>query len=167
MNATHVCEICAIHVTEDLSSAAVLVKNQIPTILQSLYFPDVAPCDFWPFPSLKRLSSKVIILRLKRNVTQHNSSSQRHRGASSTDRSPGTNLYMKKGSNFRVAQVIYIFFLLRNMSESFWTLPCALHIIPLPYWFELGGERSTCAEEEQMHTELWVEKFMERDNFVN
>ena len=53
MNATHVSEICAIHLTEDLSSAAVLVENQIPTILQSLYFADVAPCDFFPFHSLK------------------------------------------------------------------------------------------------------------------
>jgi len=76
---------------------------------------------------------------------------------------------MKKGSNFRVAQVIYIymFFLLHNMPEGFWIPPCALHIIPLPYWFELGGGRSTYAEEQQVHTALWVEKFMERDNFRN
>jgi hypothetical protein len=72
---------------------------------------------------------------------------------------------MKKGSNFRVAQVLM--FLVHNVPESFWILPCALHIIPLTYWFELGGERNTYAEEQQVHTELRVEKFMERDNFVN
>lgn len=74
---------------------------------------------------------------------------------------------MKKGSNFRVAEVLYMFFLLHNMPESFWIPPCALHIRPLTYWFELGGERSTYAEEQQVDTELWVEKFMERDNFGN
>jgi len=73
---------------------------------------------------------------------------------------------MRKGSNFRVAQVLYMF-LLHNVPESFWILSCALRIIPLAYWFELGRERSTYTEEQQVYTELWVEKFMERDNFGN
>jgi len=38
-----------------------------------------------------------------------------------------------------VAQVSYMFFLLHNMPESFWIFPCALHIVPLTYWFELSG----------------------------
>jgi hypothetical protein len=74
---------------------------------------------------------------------------------------------MKKYSNFRVAQVLYMLFLPHNMPESFWILPCALHIILLTYWFEVSGEISTYAEEQQVYTELWVEKFMERDNFGN
>jgi len=32
-------------------------------------------------------------------------------------------------------------------------------------WFEFRGE--TYAEEQQVHPELWVEEFMEGDNFSN
>jgi len=58
-------------------------------------------------------------------------------------------------------------FLLHNMPESFWILSCSLHNIPLTYWFELSGGRNTFAEEQQVHTELWIEMFMERDDFGN
>jgi hypothetical protein len=31
-----------------------LAKHGIPVVRQALYSPDVAPCDFWLFPKLKR-----------------------------------------------------------------------------------------------------------------
>jgi len=46
-----------------------LAKHNIPLIRQAHYSPDMAPCDFWPFPKLKmplkgtRFESREDIMR--------------------------------------------------------------------------------------------------------
>jgi len=79
---SHVCEIYAIHLTDWSVQCCSFGEEPDSNHPQITVFSRC--CSMWllALPKSQRLSSKVIILRLKRNVTQHNSSSQRHRGAS-------------------------------------------------------------------------------------
>ena len=43
-------------------------KNQTPVVRQAPYSPDMAPCDFWPFPKLKK--SKVGCFSNNENPTR-------------------------------------------------------------------------------------------------
>jgi hypothetical protein len=165
VNATRVWNLCH---TSDRRSVQCCSFGEVPDSNHPPVTVFSRCCSMWllALPKSQRLSSKVIILRLRRNVMQHNNSSR-----SDTEVLPALTEALEQACIWR--RVVIVGWLRFYICSSYYiTCPKAfgsfhVHCTYLTYWFELSGERNTFTEEQQVHTELWVEMFMERDDFGN
>ena len=91
-----------------------LVKNQIPAIPQTTYFPYLTPCNFLLFPLFKTgvkghcfASVEGIQQKTTTNLTAIPKSTPI--GASSNGSTTGTSVYVCKGSTERVTRLGFIY----------------------------------------------------------